>query len=281
MHTTKHPFIAALIAAVWFWTSTNLWALPLWSTAGIGTAGTVNTVNHAVFGGSQYLRVSSATPSGLGDSVSGTIAFWVRFNGPDLTSQFIFSIGNGATATFFVARSATLNQIVVSGYDQFGNEDINIRSTTGITAAMGWTHVMATWTVGANTTLRNFYINGVADTPIAGNWDTNSDGINYSISGTTRVTIGGTTADTPLALLNGGLAELWFNDTRNNVIADYYAGGKAVPLGSTGELAIGTPPVFYYCFGGRGDSWTTNGGSGGALTKVGTLTTDPTPPEFP
>lgn len=277
----NYRFTTFFTACLWCWHPfVLLRAAPLWVQPSGVTGPTPTPVNHALFDGSSYLRVSSASPSGLSDSSSGTISFFVKFNGPNLTTQYVYSIGNGSNLTFYVIRSATLNRIVISGYDQYGNEDLNIRSTTGVTAEMGWTHVMATWTVGANTSLRNIYINGVADTVIAGAWDTNNDGINYAIPGATRITIGGSPADTPGGLLNGCLAELWFNDTRNNVIGDYYAGGKPVAQGANGELAIGASPVVYYSSAGSGNSWNSNGGTGGALTRVGTLGTDPSPPTF-
>lgn len=270
------------VTCLWCWAPlANLHAVPLHVFLGGGTpAGTSLDVNHAVFNGSQYLRVSSATPSGLADGYSGTISFWVKFNGADLTSQFIFSLGIGATQTLFVARSSTLNRIVVTGYDTFANEDMNFRSTNGVTAASGWTHIMMCWTIGADTSLRKIYINGVSETLVVTTWDLGP--LNYADTGATRVTVGGNSADVPLGQLNGAIAELWFDDVYNNVIGDYYSGGKAVALGSDGSTPTGSQPIFYYSGAGTGASWTTNSGTGGALTiNSGSLTTDADPPEYP
>ena len=138
------------------------------------------------------------------------------------------------------------------------------------------------WTIGADTTKRKIYINGTSETIVATAWDTAGVDFDYSTTGNTRVTVAGNSADTPVAVLNGAIAELWFNDTYNDVIGDYYSAGKAVALGSTGQLPIGSDPVFYYSGAGTGASWTTNSGTGGALTiNSGSLTTDASPPQFP
>lgn len=277
-------YFALFLTVIIAYAQMTAWALPPRLYYRRPAASTSLDVNHAVFSGSQYLRVDNASPGGIADSVNGTIAFWVKFNGPDLTSQFIFAISHDDAPRLYVARSGTGNQIVVWGEDTFGNNDLSLRSTTGITAASGWTHVMICWSLGADNTLKRIYINGVSDTVVAG-FVFDQGPLNYYDSGNTRITVGGSYAASPLAQLNGAIAELWFDDVYNNSISDYYTvgTGKAVALGTNGEIPVtSNTPAFYYSGAGTGAAWTTNSGLGGALTlNSGSLTTDPNPPEYP
>lgn len=253
--------------------------MPLWATAGVVGATSLKNVNHAIFAGAEYLRVSSATPTGLDDGKAGTVSFWVKFTGPALTLQRICSFSFGDVLRLNIARSATNDAIVVQGYNSAGTNILLLRGSTGIVAASGWTQVTACWDLATPGSAR-IYINGVADT-LSISTPFTDDFLDYVTPGATRITLGGGFSASPENLLVGGLAQFWFDDSYNNVIADYYAAGKAVPVGANGQLPIGTAPVIYFSAGGTGDSWTTNGGTGGALTKVGTLTTDPSPPQFP
>lgn len=240
------------------------------------TASTGLNVNHAMFSGSQYLRASSASPTGLTDGRTGTIAFWMKANA-DGVSYRVLAISNGSSIRFAAAKGST-NVIAIQAWDGSGTLIMDIRSTNTVSAAQGWFHVMACWDL-TNTSLRKIYINGASETVNAVTY-TNTD-IDY-LSASPRITVGADSNDTALNNLNGGLAELWFNDSYNDAPSDYYSAGKAVALGATGQLPIGSDPVFYFSAAGTGAAWTTNSGTGGALTiNTGSLTTDASPPQFP
>lgn len=275
--------IAVLLAA---YIPTIGWALPQRAYFRRPTPVVGNPVNHAVFDGSTYLRVSNAAPAGLPDSSKvGTISFDVKF-ADNLTTRRILVIGNTSTPTgsLYISRSQTLNRMVVNAYNIFGVEAINCRSTNGITAEMGWTHVLMAWNTA--TPACRIWINGVEETLVAGYVLTTDAELDYAVpTNNTRITVGANfESASPTGVMSGGLANLWFDDTYNPVVADYYtlATGKRVALGATGQLPTGTQPVLFFSNDGSGPAWLGNSGSGGAFTKFGgTLTTDPSPPQYP
>lgn len=264
------------VTCLWCW-APLVQAVPLHVFLGGGTpVSSALDINHAVFNGSNtYLRVSSASPTGLVDAKTGTISFWFK-PAADGVNYRILTIGNSSTARFSVAKGST-NVLVFQGWSSANILILDIRSTSTVLAASGWTHVKACWDL-TNTSLRKIYINGASDTVNAVEYQNLT--IDY-VSTSPRITIGADFADTAGNILNGGIGELWFDDAYNDAIGDYYSGGKAVALGATGGLPNGTSPPIYFSNSGTGDSWSTNNGTGGSLTKFGTFTTDGNPPEFP
>lgn len=273
-------YLACLLAVLVAYAPAVVWALPsqYFFRRSVAAPPAANPINNAVFGGSQYLRVSSSTPSGLSNSKAFTVSFWVKMNGGDGVGQFITYISYGAIARFFVARGSS-NKIRVGAWNVGQTEILNLTGASDVVVSSGWTHVMVAVDL-TSTANRALYINGVNEAATS-TWTTyTNDFINFLDTGGTRITIGADKENTPGFFLNGALGELWFNDTYNNVIGDYYSAGKAVPVGATGQLPIGTSPVLYYSPGGSGNSWNSNGGTGGTLTRTGTLTTDADPPDW-
>lgn len=277
----KHPLIVYIVACLWCWgTLAPLKGVPLWVLlSGESNASEpANPINHAVFAGSQYLRASSMTPSGLSNTKTFTVAFWIKMNGGDGTSQNILTISYGTVLRFSVSRGTT-GKIRAYAYNVGQSEIFQLTGASDVVVASGWTHVMLAVDL-ANTSNRALYINGVNEAATS-TWTTYAnDWIQLNDPGGVRITIGANKENTPGAFLNAALGELWFNDTYNNVISDYYNAGQAVPVGSNGELPIGSSPVLYYSPGGSGNSWNSNGGTGGALTRTGTLTEDGDPPDY-
>lgn len=254
----------------------NLRAIPLWVFSGGGVSVPGTGINHAVFNGTNtYLRASAASPTGLIDAKTGSISFWIK-PAADGVGYRVLSIGNGNIARFSVARGST-NVIAIQGWNSAGTQILDIRSTSTVLAASGWTHVHACWDL-ANTALRKIYLNGVSDTVNAVIYT--NEIIDY-VSTTPRITVGADFADIAANIMNGGLGELLFDEGYNDVIGDYYAGGKAVPVGANGQLVTGISPPIYFSGAGSGNSWETNSGTGGALVRNGTLTVDVSPPQFP
>lgn len=275
----KHPLIVYVIACLWFWSTTvPLRGVPLWVllSGESDSAPAPTPINTAVFDGSDYLRASSLTPSGLADGKTGTFSVWLN-PASDGTTRRVITLSNILNFRFAITLS-TGNVFVVQGWDATNTLILDIRSTSTILASSGWVHVMACWDL-TNTSNRKIYINGVSDTIPTPAAYTNAI-IDYVTASQTRWTIGADSSATPTQYFDGSIGELWFDDSYNDVIGDYYNAGDAVFLGSDGSVPTGSSPVLYFSSGGSGDAWNSNGGTGGALTRTGTLTTDGSPPNF-
>ncbi len=268
-------FIACILIACMFYMPGPCVAIPLHVfLSGTAPSGAVdNPINNAVFGGSQYLRTSTMT--GLTDGKTGTISFWYKCNGGDSTTRRLLFIGTGSGGQRFSVNHRSVNTISIVGLNVGGTTILDMRSTSTILAGSGWIHIMACWDL-ANSSNRAIYFNGVAETVDAATY-TNDD-IDYNPSSPT-ITICGDSTTSPIQIATGALGEMWFNDSYNNVIGDYYSGGLAVQLGSDGSTPTGSQPVLYLSSSGSGNSWNNNG-TAGSMTRSGTLTTDADPPDL-
>jgi hypothetical protein len=233
--------------------------------------GSLYTPTAASSDGSVYLT-ATAIPSGLSDSKTMTISVWIKPDaGSDGANDIITSFY--ATSTQWRVRKTSANTINFLAKDTGGVEAINITSTSTVTSAAGWKHVLIVidMDVKANTKI---YVNGNSDT-----WTETT----FVVGQTLNLTAGsGTWSVFALGngteIFTGSLSDLWIQDTKNDVLADYYLDGEPVDLGPNGTFPTGSQPVFYFSRNGSGDNWAVNGGTGGNMTVTGGALGSPTPP---
>lgn len=213
-------------------------------------------------GTGDYLSLGS-TLTGVSDSASFTISFWVDFTGGDGANQQIWwSAGNG----FEVLRNAS-NQIQVRGETGGGTDNLDVSSTATQVASEGWCH----WLIVANGSTVKFYKNGSVETPTPTLYSGTS--IDFT-SSNQHIAAGNSAADE----VEGSLADLWFDDAANDVIGDYYSSGP-VDLGADGSTPTGSAPVLYLSRAGSGNTWATDSsGNGNTYTVNGGPLTSPAGP---
>jgi len=216
------------------------------------------------FDGTNDYLTRGADLTSISDGKEGTISVWVKFLGGDGTLQILLNQVSG-TDRFTVSKNSS-NKIVVSGSSAAPAVVLTLTSTTSVTAASGWVHILASWDLLNST--GHLYLNGVDD-QAAGATLTNTD-IDYT---STNWGIGATTAGA--SNFDGELAELYFETsyldvsvtaTREKFID---VDGHPVNLGGDGSLPAGTQPILY--MSGDLPGFITNKGSGGGFTETGTL----------
>lgn len=231
-------------------------------------------------GSNDYLTLGS-TPRSLVDGKLGLVSFWVKFDATkDGASNYICATET-TTVRFSIFKNAS-NKICVSGRNSAGTEILFLESTTAYTAASGWVHVLASWSLSANT--GQLYINGVNDLNAGTKVTTNST-IDYTRGGFYV----GALADGS-GKLAGDLAELYLHlnpfqhyDISNASLRSFFrtAGGKPEYIGQNGALSKGTAvtssaPIVYLA-GGSAD-FQYNRGKGSGFSVVGALTDSATSP---
>lgn len=207
--------------------------------------------------------------AGLTDAVdakTGTISFWIKYNGDDGVANQIFQGGSGRPS--FNRQAA--NTIRFSIFDAAGTtEIIRINSTIPVTNDGNWHHIISSWDIG--TTNKGYmYIDGTDRTSRA-TWLFETNFIDY-----TRVdwSVGGAIGETGTSDVNGCLSEFWFSTnyvdiTQATELQKFRsAGGIPVSLGSDGSTPTGNQPIIY--FRATYESWTNNYGYGGNFVKKGT-----------
>ena len=226
-----------------------------------GTAGFA--VDAADFDGTNDYMTRGAGWTGAADANNGILSVWFRLDG-----------GDAANRTFLHADSTTQIYIDTSNKLQFrftGPASFNIASTSALTAAAPWRHILASWNRGSATA--QLYIDDVSDITIT----TNGTGpFDYTW---TNWGIGGDIAGPGSSKFNGAFAEFYlafgqyldFSTSANR--AKFRSGGKPVNLGGDGSVPTGTAPTAYFSIlnGGAAADFATNRGTGGNMTITGTL----------
>lgn len=212
---------------------------------------------------------------GIADSKVGTFSSWVFFPSGG-ASVSVFSQGFGSGGSQNVLNWSVSNLAASIALTNSANATIlSFFSATGSVSQNAWHHILMSWDLSVP--VFQMYIDDVAD-PSSPTTITNAT-INYSSSGGQwffNIPIGGTN--------DMAVADTWFDPTSRmdlSVTANRRkfidGSGKAVFLGSSGQLPTGSSPISFNTgpFGG----WNTNLGTGGNYTQgSGTLAASATNP---
>lgn len=220
---------------------------------------------------------------GASDSKLGLFCFWARLDGGDGVNFAAFSASSalgGGFARFRVFRT-NLNVWQFQASDSGGASRLDLRSTNTYTAGATWLWVAASWDV-SDVTKRHLYVGDTADMTVTTFTNTTLDYTwpDWALGGFP----GGTNK------FNGCLAEEFFFpgvyldlSVQANRRLFYSAAGKPVdPNASGGAFAtLGFPAAYFHLNDGEtANNFAANddGGTGGAFTVTGTLTTGSTSP---
>jgi Concanavalin A-like lectin/glucanases superfamily len=202
--------------------------------------------------------------TGAADSKLFTFSCWIKLttgnDGRILASSS--TLGGGANVRFTIAGGGTDFQVI--GLNSAGSGILDISSSS--LPYERWVNILCSCDM-ADTAKRHIYVDDVSDLD--------------SIATYTNDTIDFTKADWAVGaapdgarLLNGGLANLWFQPglyTDFSVEANrrlfVLEGGFPADLGDDGSTPTGTSPLVY--LSGPIDDWHTNKGTGGGFTITG------------
>lgn len=277
--------LTSFLAAWMFWYPAIAYSIPLHVFLGGTSTPAANdyTPYGAVFDGtSDYLQFTHATDTlaGLSDSKTWTCSFWVKFNGGDGASQYVWEISTNSSGSNQRLRIRRLNtnKITVRAYNSSAVEILQIASGTSVTVSSGMTHVLIVVNSNAASKYNKIYINGALEsltTTVALPDDATFD-LAAGGGSTREYTIGATGADA--SLLNADLFDFWFDDSAVDDVSKFYNAGQPVDLGADGSTPTGSPPAVYLSRAGSGDTWNTNSSGGSSFTLNGSLGT---PSTFP
>lgn len=245
----------------------------LMASASRGGSGTANTyvASAVTFDGTNDYLARAADLTGLADGKAGLISVWLKFAAAgDGASQMILGSNQGASTARFGLQRLAGNLFGVRGRNATGTAILARNSTTNITSASGWVHVIASWNLA--TPVCQIYVNNVDDQNPSGTLT--NDTIDYT---TGNAFVG---ADSGAAAkLNADVADLWFNPTYLDLSVDanralFIKNGR--PVNPTVPVAaLGTPCIL---LSGNAAAFATNQGSGLGLTTTGALTNAATSP---
>lgn len=223
------------------------------------------------FDGTNDYLTRGADLTGIADGKAGTVSFWMRLDGGNATGMMILTNLNNR---FLVWREAA-NKIRIYG-ETAGVPYLSMYSSNTYVASAVWVHVLASWDLAATTGY--LYINNVSD--LAGSPTLTNNNIDYATT-TPNWAVGGNTPGG--SLLNGAIADLWFNTTYLDISQSSNRAKfidqttlRPVPLGAKGELPTGSQPLLY--LGRDYANFQTNLGSGGNFTVTGALERGTTSP---
>ena len=200
---------------------------------------------------------------GNADSKVGIMSFWVRLNGNDGVTRYIYTNKNNQFGLIFTAS----NSFQIFGHN-VATTTILDKQTTGIafTTSTTWKHVLASWDLAA-TTLK-IYVDGVDVTAGAGTLT--DDTIEYTR--TEHSIPAGSSGANPL---NGAISEFYFNTAEYIDFSDVAnrekfinPAGRPVYLGPTCALPTGTAAILCFPDGDASD----NRGTGGDFVAYGAPT---------
>lgn len=240
---------------------------------GGGTAAVAYTANAVDFGGAgsdDSMRVTT-TPTGLTDGKAFTISFWHRLDGSDGSIQRYTTFASSSSNRLNVSKT-TGNALNLTGQNSAGTSILSATGTTTLVAGSAWRHIICSIDL-ANTANRACYIDDSAESVT---WTTYTDDtLDMDIATTPRYTIMGSNGATPANLVDGCIAEFWFDDVFIDLSVEATrrkfrsAAGKPVNLGADGSVPTGSQPVLY--FKTASPNFETNSGSGGNFTENGAI----------
>lgn len=223
--------------------------------------------NAVKFDGSNDYLTRGGDLTGIADSKSGILSFWLRVDYDTGTSQRVIS--SSASNTRFYVQVASTGDIGIVAANSAGTTILSIKTTTTLNKASSrWIHILASWDLA--TTTSTIYVNDTADQTVT---TRTNDTIDYAVA-TNNWSIGA--RGTPDLYVNGAISELYFApgqyldfSTESNRRKFIDADGLPVSLGADGSTPTGTAPIIYL----KGDysAFGTNSGTGGNFTVNGAL----------
>jgi len=223
-----------------------------------------------VFNGSTYLT-RGADWTGVADGKQGIVSFWVKKTGGDGAAKVIYNDQSLSEIQF-----SSGNKIRVDFYNSAVGQVFRYDTTTSVTTASGWVHVLASW--NATTTTFQMYLNDASDqTTISA---IVNDTIDYS---RTNHTFGARDASAS-NVITAEIADFYFNQSTSLDLSSsanrrlfISSSLKPVYLGPTGSIPTGAQPLIFLT--GNAAAFSTNSGSGGGMTvSAGSLSNAATSP---
>lgn len=232
----------------------------------------------AVFDGTNDFARFSTSLTGVANSKTFTMAFWIRIDGTDPAGKFyrIWFLQTLTDPNLWLTRAVSpVHTLSIQARNAANTTILNADTSKLLTTTNGWTHIYLAIDL-ANSSNRHIYFDGVEDSSVT--WTTYTDDtIELTNGGGVSTTIGADASN--LGPLEGALAEFWFDDTYFNDPTKFISGGYPVPLGANGQLPTGSAPVLYLSRAGSGNTWATDSsGNGNNFTVTGSLGSTTTPP---
>ncbi len=247
--------------------------MPLMMMQQMGRGGDLNryTTTASDYDGTDY-QTRGATLTGIADGKAGTYVGWIKpaADGTAMTLLAGVTTVGGGTFRFDVDKSST-NTVQVRARNAAGTIILNVNSPNNSVLAGVWTHVAVSWNLAVAGSLR-IKINGQAVTQTETTYT--DDTIDYTVLDWSHGALAGGTQKVNACLSGVGFHTTYLDFNTASVLARFISNGRPVNPGSDGSAAFGVQPLVYSATG----NLTTNAGSGGNFTTVGTLTACATSP---
>lgn len=222
--------------------------------------------NAAQFDGTNDYLLRGAGLTGATDSKLFTFSLWVNPFSLTSISDILNGVA-GVTSRFNVSTNGSNLSITAS--NSVGTEILNVEGSNLVTDQ--WIHILGSFDL-ASTSNRHLYINNVSNLSTVTTYT--DDTIDFTLD---DWSVGGDTLGA--RLLNGSIAELWFNpgtyldlSIQSNRQRFISTNNRPVNLGSDGSNPIAASPLVY--LSGTIDTWATNKGTGEGFTTTGALVQD-------
>lgn len=222
------------------------------------------------FDGTNDYLTRGADLTGNADGKQGTLSVWLKLGaGTDGMWKEVL----GAWGDRFRVQRRNTNKLSVQAFSATGSLVLDLHSSTSVTAASGWVHLVASWDVATSTA--HLYINGVEDKNVLFITDNTID---YTL---TQWVVGSNSLASSSLHWNGAMADLYLNTAEYVDLsisanrAKFFDAGP-VDLGSDGSTPTGSQPAIW--LHNPLATWHTNAGAGGGFTLNGALTESATAP---
>lgn len=228
---------------------------------GAGNRSSAAATNNAVTFDGSTTYTNSVALTGLSNSKVGLFSTWVKFAvGGDLTQQ-VFAANAASGGRFIIKRRNTDDlQILAQNAANAGIIESYSAAGTLIDSTRGWLHIAISYDLAA--ARLQIYLNGSANTPQT--FTLTNDTVAYTNGNLAFFNSSGAGSDVIFA----DIYDYYWNpasglDLSTN-ITKFISGGCPVSLGTDGSTPTGSQPILF--FSGASATWTTNKGSGGAVT---------------
>lgn len=218
--------------------------------------------------------IQLATLSGqTGTQKTGTLSFWVRFDGGDGALQYILRTAGVPSSAIAITRNVG-NDLTFAIHTS-SNGDVEFDSASTYTASATWYHFLASWDAGNS--VAHLYVNDSSDITGA----TFTDG---TIDSYANWTIGSDPSGSDK--LNGALAEFYYSEeyidfsVETNRRKFISAGGRPMYLGADGSTPTSSVPLIYLHLdeAETANNFALNATGNGDFTVNGALSTASTDP---
>lgn len=219
------------------------------------------------FGGTDEFLSMTGAWTGAVVSKVGTLSMWVRKMGGDGAIRYLMARSSLSTYACEITTTAA-NKVRFTFQNTGGSSDgLDMVSSTSLTVDGQWHHIAASW--DNETTTRQLYFDGVADTPTV-TWQNNT------ASGWASEMQIGARAGANMAQVD--LCDVWLTmleriDLSSGVTKFRTLRGRPVYLGESGERPTTTSPVLFLRRknGAAASTFADNLGTGDGMTENGTL----------